>query len=322
MADGFTKNGVVGAGTRIIESVDPFYVEPKLPLEVTSGDFLQIPLSLINATTSNMDNGLLSVKSDSWKSVQNSKAPFTLAANQRHRKLLGIRVGEFHGEANLTLEARSGAYSDRVTRKLVVKPQGFPVQTAFGGIIESESNVRHTLTIPDSLVPGSVVSRILVHPSPLASMTESLTGLIREPHGCFEQTSSSNFPLVMAQQYFQSHVGVDPDLVTRSAAMLDKGYQKLISFECKNKGFEWFGSDPGHDALTAYGLLEFMEMAKVQHVDPALIRPHNRVAAESTRWQRWLRSQDAPRSTRGSRTPNVPIATTPGRCSRPTSMQT
>ena len=77
--------------------------------------------------------------------------------------------------------------------------------------------------------------------------------------------------MVMAQQYFQSHVGVAPELVKRNAELLNKGYQKLIGFECPNHGFEWFGSDPGHDALTAYGLLEFAEMAKVQNVDQGMI---------------------------------------------------
>lgn len=44
---------------------------------------------------------------------------------------------------------------------------------------------------------------------------------------------------------------------------LQDGYQKLISFETKDKGFEWFGEAPGHETLTGYGLQQFREMAKV-----------------------------------------------------------
>ena len=36
-------------------------------------------------------------------------------------------------------------------------------------------------------------------------------------------------------------------------------------------GFEWFGNDPGHETLTAYGLMEFTEMAEVHSVDSELI---------------------------------------------------
>lgn len=281
VADAFTTAGTIGSGTATIESVEPFYVEPKIPLEVTSGDFLQIPLSLVNATNAAMNDGLLSIDSNSWKSSQSAKKTFDLASRERARRILGVRIGRFHGEANLTLSATAGAYSDQVTRKLVVKPQGFPTQQAFGGIINREQSVQHVVTIPDNVVAESVKSKIAVHASPLASMTEALAGLIREPNGCFEQTSSSNFPLVMAQQYFQSHVGVDADLITRSAEMLDQGYTKLIGFECQNNGFEWFGSDPGHDALTAYGLLEFVEMSKVRHVDADMM----------ARTKKWLLDQ-------------------------------
>jgi len=52
--------------------------------------------------------------------------------------------------------------------------------------------------------------------------------------------------------------------------MLDKGYAKLTSFECKEKGYEWFGADPGHEALTAYGLMEFTDMRQVREVDPKM----------------------------------------------------
>ena len=38
-----------------------------------------------------------------------------------------------------------------------------------------------------------------------------------------------------------------------------------------SKGYEWFGADPGHEALTAYGLLEFTDMAAVRDVDQAML---------------------------------------------------
>ena len=280
-ADAFTKTGSIGSTTAQIESVEPFYVEPKLPLEVTTGDFLQIPLSLINATSEELSEGTLEITSESWKSIQTDTTKFKLTAKQRARKILGISVGGFQGEADLTLSADAGPYGDQVTRTLKIVPRGFPIEDNHGGMLGPNATVQHTIKIPETVVPDSLTTRVVVHPTPLASLTEALSGLIREPHGCFEQTSSSTFPLVMAQQYFQSHTGVDPDLIAQSNAMLDKGYTRLVGFECKNKGYEWFGSDPGHDALTAYGLLEFTEMARVREVDAEMIE----------RTKDWLLSQ-------------------------------
>jgi hypothetical protein len=75
----------------------------------------------------------------------------------------------------------------------------------------------------------------------------------------------------MAQQYFMTHEGVDLSLIERSAEILAKGYDRLMGFECRSGGFEWFGQDPGHEALTAYGVLEFTDMAQVHPVDPAML---------------------------------------------------
>ena len=66
-------------------------------------------------------------------------------------------------------------------------------------------------------------------------------------------------------------------LIERASASLAKGYDRLIGFECKGGGYEWFGADPGHDALTAYGILEFTDMSKVRHVDQAML-------ARTTKW--------------------------------------
>jgi hypothetical protein len=53
---------------------------------------------------------------------------------------------------------------------------------------------------------------------------------------------------------------------------MDAGYKKLVGFETKEKGYEWFGGAPGHEALSAYGLLEFIDMGSVYGgVDQAMV---------------------------------------------------
>jgi hypothetical protein len=270
--DAFAENGALGQSSVIIESIQPFYLEPKLPLEVSTGDQVRIPVGLVNATDRSLMGGDFTLESAMAGLGKNTTAAFSLNAQERLRRL--FRIGPFKqpGKAELVLNADIAGYSDRVTRSIVVKPLGFPVESGFGGLIEGGEAVTHEIAIPPSLIGGSLTTRVVIYPTPLASMNEALERLIREPYGCFEQTSSSTYPLVMAQQYFMSHQGVDPSLIQRSADMLEKGYQRLIGYECKGGGFEWFGNDPGHDALTAYGLMEFTDMAEVRHVDPAMLQ--------------------------------------------------
>jgi hypothetical protein len=269
-ADAFSDSGAVGAGTGGVESVEPFYVEPKLPLEVAAGDRILLPLGIVNATSSDMPGAIVSVSLDGREFATPVNTAY-LGGGERVRRLISIPIGTKLGELPLVINAKAGFYADRVTRKLVVKPVGFPVEVGRGGVTVPSGSLRNTVEIPASVVQGSVKTSINVYPTPLASMTDALKRLMREPNGCFEQTSSTTYPLVMAQQYFKSHAGVDPEIIRRSNELLEKGYKRLVGFECKKRGYEWFGGDPGHEALTAYGLLEFSDMSEVREVDRGMI---------------------------------------------------
>lgn len=276
-ADAFGADGALGQASTIIESVEPFYIEPKLPLEVTAGDVLQIPVSVVSGVSQRLPEVAVTAAGASGLKIEPA-GKLALDAKGRRRVLLNVGVGGAGATSDFVVSANAGPYADKVTRKLTVKPLGFPVEVAFGGMVGPDTPIRKEIVVPESLVAGSLASGVAVYPTPLANLTEALERLIQEPSGCFEQTSSTVYPLVMAQQYFLSHTGVDPSLVERSRANLDKGHARLVSFECKQKGYEWFGSDPGHEALTAYGLLEFSDMSQVRDVDKTMI----------TRTREWL----------------------------------
>ncbi len=269
-ADAFTGGGALGGATTTIESVEPFYVEPKLPLEVTSGDLVLAPVGLVNGTDESLQASI-DVSSPFTTGDAAKSQSVSLPADARVRHLVRMAIGESYGVVPIAIAAEAGTYADNVTRTMTVKPLGFPVERGSGGLIEAGGVVYHQVEIPETVVAGSITAKAVVYPTPLASMTEALARLIQEPSGCFEQTSSTVYPLIMAQQYFLDHQGVDPSLVEKSAEILERGYARLTGFESKGGGYEWFGADPGHDALTAYGLLEFTDMARVRNVDPQML---------------------------------------------------
>lgn len=268
-ANAFSASGALGSHSIQVDSVKPFYLEPKLPLEVTQGDKILSPLGIVNATGDDFPEASIEVTAHGYR-AGGALRSFRLEGGQRRRELLEFSVRET-GAHQVVIEGRAGSRSDRVTRNLIVQPRGFPVELGRGGLIVAGGTAQHSFVIPPDVVDGSLNGRVVVYPTPLANMTESLKRLIREPNGCFEQTSSTTYPLVMAQQYFMSHEGVDPALIQQSAGVLEKGYNRLLGFESPGGGFEWFGRDPGHDALTAYGILEFTDMSQVRHVDADML---------------------------------------------------
>jgi uncharacterized protein YfaS (alpha-2-macroglobulin family) len=269
-ANAFDEQGALGAATSEVKSVRPFYVEPKLPLEVTAGDTIRLPVSLVNGTAEGLRGADVKVTASHGLHVSALPA-VDLAPGERARRLLEIAVGRGAGKADLTLAGKAGPYGDTVARTLTIGASGFPFKEAFGGLTVTNGAVRHEVTIPAGVVAGSVKTSVAVYPTPLANMTQALARLIQDPNGCFEQTSSTSYPLTMAAQYFTTHTGVDPGLVSKAQEKLDAGYKRLTSFECSDKGYEWFGENPGHEALTAYGLMHFADMSKVREVDPRML---------------------------------------------------
>lgn len=104
------------------------------------------------------------------------------------------------------------------------------------------------------------------------------------PYGCFEQTSSTTYPNVLALDYLRRTGRSVPEVEAKARQYIHLGYQRLLGFEVPGGGFEWFGQPPAHLVLTAYGLMEFQDMSRVYDVDPNLI----------DRTRAWLLGQRAP----------------------------
>ena len=273
LADAFSSAGVLGSGTSEIESVQPFSIEPKIPLQVTGGDVIQLPVGLVNATSRELQGVDITATGPAGiRFTMIGENPATLRPKERSRRFVQIEVGhEFTGPANIAFEAKAGSYRDSVSRTLEIQPLGFPHESSTGGVLESNGSKSFEFTLPGDIIRGSLSSAVAVYPTPLASMTDALQSLLRQPNGCFEQTSSTSYPMVMAQQYFLTHTGIDPAIIEKARDLLEVSYKKLTGFESPTKGYEWFGADPGHEALTAYGLMQFTDMSQVRKVDKDMV---------------------------------------------------
>lgn len=289
--------GLAGRDETVFKSSLPFSLAAKLPLEVSGGDQPLIPVTLTNDSNKALT---LSLDSDFGKlmrpgSHSAAPAPGTLAAGQRKSFFIPLDVLAAHGQSQVRLQATANGLKDEVVRSIPVAPAGFPMMIEKSGQLSGQlsgqatgqvsgkigGEVTHEINLANAN-PGSVQASVRVYPSPLSTMISGLEGMLREPGGCFEQTSSTNYPNVMIMQYLKQHEVADPALAEKSNRLLETGYRKLSGFESKNRGYEWFGGDPGHEALSAYGLLEFIDMKEVTNsVDQAMLE---RTAA-------WLKSR-------------------------------
>ena len=268
-ADAHGPGGRIGSGSGEVISRIPFNLEPKLPLEVTRGDRVDLPLAVVNDTDDRLDVALSLEAGDLLRLDGKPQRDLKLKADGRTRQYFALDVVGDKGRCDLTFRGIAGQLADAVKRSLVVVPPGFPKDLSYSGQIDDEQEV--LVKLPESWVRGSLEVTVNVFPSTLADLQEGLEGILREPCGCFEQASTSNYPNVLTLQYMEENDVADPAVTRRARELLKQGYAKLAGYECPKKGYEWFGGDPGHEALTAYGLMEFRDMARVYDVERKMI---------------------------------------------------
>jgi alpha-2-macroglobulin-like protein len=270
IAEGASLGGLPGHGEALFKSELPLSLDTKLPLEVSAGDKILLPVSLTNKTDHALTAHLDTHFGAAFKLGAAPSPELTLLAGEKKTMIFPIEVvSKGGGQGEVSIAVTTAGLKDSVEKTIKVVPLGFPIEAAASGTAQ-KGIARHVFETSGAL-PGTMVASVTLYPSPLASMTRGTEAILREPSGCFEQTSSSNYPNVMAMQYMATG-DVDPQIVQRAQDLMSRGYKLLAGYETPEKGYEWFGQNPGHEALTAYGLMEFEDMASVHdEVDRKMI---------------------------------------------------
>jgi hypothetical protein len=270
-AEGFTAAGAPGGGSLTFQSKLPVTLDAHLPTEVTSGDTVLLPVTIANETGDAIDAKLDSKFGAAFKLAKNPlEGAIHVEPHAKRSYFFPLEVVATDGSGDVELDLAARGLHDQLKKTIRVVPRGFPMEAQASGTVKGGAPAHHTVDLAGAL-PGSIHASVTMYPSPVAAMTQGMAGMIREPGGCFEQTSSSNYPNVMILAYMEQNDAADPALVQKTHGTLDKGYKLLTGFETTEKGYEWFGSAPGHEALTAYGLMEFADMAKVYDVDKKMM---------------------------------------------------
>ena len=283
-----TQSGSLGSGTSGLKVFQDFFVELDLPVTLTQGDQVSIPVAIYNYSGK---AGAVSLKlqPESWFSLDNDSS----------EKIVRVEAGRV-GSSNFTLNAKRigkfkltlSAYMKRdtgrderediVVREIEVIPNGREQNLVFNGRLETSA--QHDLHFPAVSIPDATSILVRLYPGPLSQVIEGMDSILSMPSGCFEQTSSSTYPNVLALDYMKRTKKLTPELHAKAEGYIVNGYQRLLTFEVPGGGFSWFGQAPANKILTAYGLMEFNDMSKVSDVDPRLIE----------RTRDWLASQQQP----------------------------
>ncbi|CEK16141.1 large extracellular alpha-helical protein [Chthonomonas calidirosea] len=272
--------GALGSATKQVRVFQPFFVDLNLPVALTQGDRISLPVTIYNYLPKAQKVRLV-LKLQPWFQLEGSNER-TLTVTPEEVTVVHFPImAKGIGEHSLTVVAYGNQLSDAVRRQIRVEPNGHKTEVIHNGTLQG--TVTQRLMLPPEAVPGASKVLVKIYPGVFSQVVEGLDGLLQMPYGCFEQTSSTTYPNILILSYLQKTHQVNPAVQMRAEQYIGIGYQRLVTFEVPGGGFSWFGNPPANQVLTAYGLLEFSDMAKVRDVDQQLLHRTQQWLAEKQR---------------------------------------
>jgi len=273
-----SASGLLGSTQSGITVFQDFFVDIDFPATLTQDDEISVPIAIYNYLEV-PQTVTLSVELGDWfELLDAADKTIELGAGEVLGEYFRIKVRDV-GWHSFTVFGYGTELSDAIGRTIEVVPNGKEILDSVSARLEG--SVEHTISIPEAAIDGASKVLVKIYPGIFSQAVEGLDSILRMPSGCFEQTSSATYPNVMVLNYMMATEQITPEIELKAREYVNQGYQRLLTYECDGGGFDWFGKTPAHNILTAYGLLEFYDMAKVHPVDPAII----------TRTQQWLVDQ-------------------------------
>ena len=177
------------------------------------------------------------------------------------------------GEAKIQVMAQTDVESDAMGKTFAVLPHGVekflaksgsvgePVAAAEPGATKSpslKSEVTETLVLPAQRNNLATVMNIDLSPSIASTMLGALDYLAQYPYGCVEQTMSRFIPAVVTAKTLRDLGVRNEALEAKLPDMINKGLDRIYSFQRGDGGWGWWGGapqcDPWMTAYATYGL--------------------------------------------------------------------
>lgn len=264
IAEGIAWNGKPGRAEATWSARSALQIDAKIPPYLSVGDQAMIPLVLKNngATSLELD---ISIAVPEHMLAGKFENRITINANSATQVLVPLEgIAPTSGTVKFTVNGNAG--TETLALPITVAQRGFPVINTFSG----DKSAHHTFVV-NQPVKGSIQTKLLVFNALEEQLLDGVASMLREPYGCFEQTSSSTYPNILILKCLKESGRSNRAIENKAMEYIEAGYKKLIGYETAMNGFEWFGKTPPHEALTAYGLLEFTEMQAFIDVDKSML---------------------------------------------------
>ena len=264
IAEGIGYNGKLGRTEFTYTVQNALQVDAKIPPYLTVGDEALVPLVIKNNGTQN-ESFSVKVAVPEYFKTGNYSELVNVPADSSVQVLIPLQAtAAVKGNIQFTVSGQVG--TEKIILPIEANDKGFPVKLVFSG----NQSEQHSFNI-SKMIPGSLQSNLKLFKNLEGQLLDGIESMLREPYGCFEQTSSITYPNIFVLKYLRESGKSNPEIEKKALDYIQRGYKRLVGFETSQDGFEWFGKTPPHEALTAYGLLEFTDMQEFIDVDKKML---------------------------------------------------
>ena len=270
--------GGLGSATGNLRCFQDFFIDIDLPVALTQGDRISIPVAVYNYLPEAQKVRLQLAKADWFELTGPDQQELTIGPSEVDVRYFTITAKKL-GQGKILVHGYGTHMSDAIERVADVQPNGKLFETSAGGRLSGTKT--ETVALPEDAIADASNILVKIYPGIFSQAVEGLDSILQMPSGCFEQTSSTTYPNILVLDYMKSIGRISPEIQMKAEGFINNGYQRLVTFEVKGGGFSWFGEAPANKILTAFGCMEFFDMARVREVDPNLL----------ARTQDWLLAQ-------------------------------
>lgn len=158
-------------------------------------------------------------------------------------------------EITLTSTVQSEQVSDGVELKIPVLATGAKQIITTSGMTNDQVSQAIEVSTQADANHGNLTIRII--PSPIATVTQRLEGLIDFPYGCVEQTMSRYMPSVVAAGLYKKLGLTGPARLAEVPKIARDSVERLRKMQLEKGGFGWWEFDSPSPFMTAYVLEGF-----------------------------------------------------------------
>ncbi len=175
-----SQDGRLGFATQGMRVFQDFFVDIDLPVSLTQGDQISIPVGVFNYLPQAQEVRLV-VEPEPWfELLGEAEQTLTIASNEIDVVYFPIQVKEF-GRQGFQVTAWGETMSDAIRREVRVLPNGQEVRLSDSNWLREDKEI--SLNIPSEVIPKTPQVEVKIYTGALAQVVEGLEKILRLPHG-------------------------------------------------------------------------------------------------------------------------------------------